>query len=75
MNVRQARWLGTINEFDFEIQYIKGKDNRVTDARIKRVQVNHTITMGSYVTYLQDQILQAGQQDDMYRELRHRLQK
>ena len=32
LNVRQARWLTTINEFDFEIRYIKGKENRVADA-------------------------------------------
>lgn len=25
LNSRQARWLATINEFDFEIKYIKGK--------------------------------------------------
>jgi len=29
MNVRQARWLAMINNFDFKIKYIKGKDNRV----------------------------------------------
>lgn len=29
MNGRQARWLAMINEFDFEIRYIKGKENRV----------------------------------------------
>ena len=31
-NSIQARWLATINEFDFEIRYIKGKENRVADA-------------------------------------------
>lgn len=25
MNSRQARWLAMINDFDFEIRYIKGK--------------------------------------------------
>ena len=32
LNARQARWFATINEFDFEIRYIKGKENRVADA-------------------------------------------
>jgi len=32
MNVEQSRWFSTINDFDFEIRYIKGKEKRVTDA-------------------------------------------
>jgi len=32
LNARQARWLATISEFDFEIRYIKGKENKVADA-------------------------------------------
>ena len=31
LNGRQAWWLATINEFDFEIKYIKGKEKRVAD--------------------------------------------
>lgn len=63
-----------INEFDFKITYIKGKENMVADALSKRVQVNHIVVMSSYGTNLQDHILQAGQQDDRYKELRHNLQ-
>jgi len=37
LNTRQARWLATLSEFDFEIKYIKGKENRVVDALSKRV--------------------------------------
>ena len=32
LNVRQARWLATLSEFDLEIIYIKGKKNWVADA-------------------------------------------
>lgn len=32
LNTWQARWLATINEFDFEIKYIKGKENMVAYA-------------------------------------------
>jgi len=35
MNSRQAIWLATISEFDFEIRYIKGKENRVIDSLIR----------------------------------------
>jgi len=33
----QARWLAMISEFDFEIIYIKGKENKVVDALSRRV--------------------------------------
>ena len=48
LNARKARWLAMINEFDFEIRYIKGKDNRVEDALSRQVQVHHLIAMSSY---------------------------
>ena len=40
--------MATISEFDFEIRYIKGKENRVADALIRWIQVNHIETMSSY---------------------------
>ena len=46
----------------------------IVDALSRRVDVNHITTMSSYGIDLQDQILQAWQQDDMYSELRHKLQ-
>ena len=36
---RLARWALTIMEYDFEIDYIKGKDNKVADA-LSRVPIN-----------------------------------
>ena len=37
LNSRKPRWLATISEFDFEINYIKGKEKRVADALSRRV--------------------------------------
>jgi len=48
LNSKQARWLATISEFDFEIKFIKGKENRVADALSRRIQVNHIASMSSY---------------------------
>lgn len=59
LNVGKYRLLAMISEFDFEIRYIKGKENRVVDSLSKRLQVNHRETMSSYG--LQDRILQEGQ--------------
>ena len=35
LNDRKARWLEFLCEFDFEIKHIKGKENKVDDARRK----------------------------------------
>lgn len=36
LNSRKSRWLVTLREFDFEIRYNKGKENRVADALSKK---------------------------------------
>jgi len=61
LNSRQSRWLTMISKFDFEIKYIKGKENKVAYALSRKVQVNHTTTMSSYGIDLHDQTLQVGQ--------------
>ena len=66
--------MATIRKFDFEIKYIKGKENRVANDLMKRVQVHHLVVMSSYGTHLQDRILQAGQQDVRYMEIVYKLQ-
>ena len=32
LNARQASWLAFLSEYDFKIQHIKGKENKVVDA-------------------------------------------
>ena len=66
--------MATISEFDFEVKYIKGKENKVEDALSRRIQVNHLAAMRSYGTDLQDRIPRAGQQDVRYMDILHRLQ-
>jgi len=60
LNSRQARWLATISDFEFEIRYIKGKENMVVDGLSKKVQVNHIEVMSFYGIDLQEQILSVG---------------
>ena len=69
LNVMKAIWFATLNEFDFEIRYINGKENRVVDALSKKVQVNHIAVVSSNGTELHDRILQVGQKDDKYMEI------
>jgi hypothetical protein len=37
LNVRQARWLAFLSEFDFEVRHMKGKENKVVDAFRRRI--------------------------------------
>lgn len=74
LNVMWASCLATINEFYFEIRYIKGKENRVAYSLSRLVQVHHLVAMSSYGTDLHDKILQVGQQNVKYMEIMHRLQ-
>jgi len=74
LNVRKARWLATLSEFNFDIRNIKGKENLVVNALSQKVQLNHIATMSSYGIELQDRILQAGQRDEKYLEIMHMLQ-
>lgn len=60
LNFRQARWLVTLSEFDFEIKYIKGKENRVAGALGRRVKLNHISIVSSSGTYLEEFILHVG---------------
>ena len=40
LNARQARWLAFLSEYDFEIQHIKGKENKVADALSRNAKLN-----------------------------------
>jgi hypothetical protein len=41
LNLRQARWMVLLSEFDFEIKHIKGKENYVANALIRSMKVVH----------------------------------
>jgi len=73
-NARQARWLATLSDFDFEIRYIKGKEIWVANALSRMVQVNHIVAISSYGIDLHNIIFLVGQWDEKYIEIMHKLQ-
>lgn len=52
LNSRHAGWLAMISEFEFDIRYINGKENRVADALRRRVKMNHVVIVRLYGTNL-----------------------
>jgi hypothetical protein len=58
-NARQTRWMEFPSEYDFDINHIKGKENKVVDALNRRAHEMHATTISMYKTYLKDNILEA----------------
>ena len=48
LNARQDRWLAFLSEYDFEIQHIKGKENKVVDALSRNARLKFTTVISTY---------------------------
>jgi hypothetical protein len=75
LNARQTcRWLEFISEYDFDINYIKGKENKLVDALSRRVHKMHATNISMYKYDLKDIILEAAKSDMHYMEIKENLQ-
>jgi hypothetical protein len=52
LNSKQSMWLEFLNEYDFDIKHIRGKENKVADTLSKRMHEMHATTISMYQTYL-----------------------
>jgi hypothetical protein len=71
---RKNRWLDFLSEYGFDINNIKGKENKVIDALSGRVHEMHTTSISMYKSYLKDKILEASKLDQHYMETKEKLQ-
>ena len=69
INARQARWLAFLSEYDFEIQHIKGKENKVVDALSRNARLNFVTAISTYVSDLDEQLKEGIKQDEIYQNL------
>ena len=69
LNARQARWLAFLSEYDFEIQHIKGKENKVTDPLSRNAKLNFTTAIGTSVSDLNEQLKEGIKEDEIYQKL------
>ena len=75
LNARQARWLAFLSEYDFEIQHIKGKENKVANALRRNTRLNFIATISTYKTYLEDQLKEGVKLDENYQKLQAKVAK
>ena len=61
--MRQARWLGFLSEYNFEIKHIKGKLNKVVNALSINAVTNFVATISSDKTDLEDKLEEGIKQD------------
>ena len=73
MNARQARWLAFLSEYDFEIQHIKWKENKVADALSRNARLNFTTAISIYTTDLEEKLEAGIEQDKNYRKLQEKV--
>ena len=69
LNARKARWLAFLSEYNFEIQHIKGKENKVVDALSRNEKLNFTAAINTYTTDLEEQLKVGIEQDENYLKL------
>ena len=69
LNARQARWLSFLSEYDFEIQHIKGKENKVDDALSRNARLDFAATISTYVSDLDEHLKEGIEQDKIYQNL------
>ena len=69
LNARQSRWLSFLSDYDFEIQHIKGKENKVVDALSRNATLNFAAAISTYVSDLDEQLKEGIGQDEIYQSL------
>jgi len=74
LNARQARWLTFINEHDFDISHIKGKENKIADSLSRKINHICATTTISWSTYLIEKIKTTANSNLKYLKIKENLQ-
>eukprot|EP00253_Pinus_taeda_P016981 PITA_16981 len=74
LNARQARWVDFLSGFDFEINHLQGKENRVADALSQKVQHLYEVSVSGWRSPILEMVKEASRQDVNYQQLKLQLQ-
>jgi hypothetical protein len=74
LNARKTRWLEFLSEYDFDINHIKGKENKVVDALSRGVHLMHATTVSMHQSDLKSIILDVFVIDKNYLQIKKILQ-
>jgi hypothetical protein len=75
LNVRQARWMALLSEFDFEIKHIKGKENRVVDSLSRSMKVVHLAVASTSESDIKERVKAAQETDAFFKTVTSYLKK
>jgi len=74
LNARHTRWMEFLSEYNFDINHIKGKNNKVVDALSRRVHKMNATFISMYMIDIKDRIIEVVIVDQHYvlvREILH----
>jgi hypothetical protein len=66
LNARQASWMDLLNEFDFKIKHIKGKENQLVVSLSRSVKMIHLATVRTYETDVRERVRNAQETDAFF---------
>jgi hypothetical protein len=69
LNVRQARWMAFLSEFDFENKHIKGKENRVVDALRRSIKMIHLGAVNTCEMDVRERVKNAQETDAFFKTM------
>ena len=74
INARKDIWLDFLNEYHFELNHIKGKENKVADALSRQTHMIYEVTLSQIDAYLHENIRMANNVDLFYVEILNKVQ-
>ena len=74
LNARKFRWLDFLSENHFELNHIKGKENKIYDALIRRTHMIYEVTLSQTDAYFHEKIRMANKVDPFYVEILKKVQ-
>ena len=69
LNTKKSRWIAFLSEYDFEIQHIKEKENKVVDSLIRNARLNFVAAISTYKIDLEKQLEEGVKLDENYQKL------